>query len=81
MLNLDFLEKGLALVSPTHFVYDFSRKIFLMLHSISSPNFVVRLPLLFEILGNITCIAIICFPVYVINFEINFSSLIKVFST
>ena len=35
MLNFDFSEKGLGLVSPPHFVYDFSRKMFLMLHSIN----------------------------------------------
>ena len=29
MLNFDFLEKGLEIVSPPHFVYDFSRNIFL----------------------------------------------------
>ena len=33
MLNCDFLEKGLGMVSPSHFVYDFSRKMFLMLNS------------------------------------------------
>ena len=26
MLNLDFLDKGLGIVSPVHFVYDFSTK-------------------------------------------------------
>ena len=26
MFNFDFLEKGLGIVSPTHSVYDFSRK-------------------------------------------------------
>ena len=26
MLNFDCLEKGLGIVSPPHFVYDFSRK-------------------------------------------------------
>ena len=26
MLNFDFLEKGLGLVSPSHFMYDYSRK-------------------------------------------------------
>ena len=35
MLNLDFSEKGLGIVSPAHFEYDFSRKMFLMLHSIN----------------------------------------------
>ena len=33
MLNIDFLEKGLELVSPTHFVYEVLRKMFLMLYS------------------------------------------------
>ena len=26
MLNFDFLEKGLGIVSPSHFAYDFSKK-------------------------------------------------------
>ena len=34
MLNFN-LEKGLAIVSPARFVCDFSRKMFLMLHSIN----------------------------------------------
>ena len=41
MLNFDFLEKGLGLASPTHFVYDFSRKMFLMEYSVNRPNFIV----------------------------------------
>ena len=32
MLNFDFLKKGLGIVSPQHFVYDFSRKMFLILY-------------------------------------------------
>ena len=37
MLNFDFLEKGLGIVSPPHFLYDFSRKnlMFLMLYYIN----------------------------------------------
>ena len=31
MLNFDFLDKGLGIVSPAYFVYDFSTKVFLML--------------------------------------------------
>ena len=31
MLNIDFLKKGLGLISPPHFVDDVSRKIFVML--------------------------------------------------
>ena len=30
MLNFDFLEKGLGIVSPPYFVYGFSRKMFLI---------------------------------------------------
>ena len=33
MLNFDVLEKGQGIVSLPHFVYDFSRKMFLMLAS------------------------------------------------
>ena len=33
MLNFDFSEKDLAIVLPPDFVYDFARKIFLMLYS------------------------------------------------
>ena len=53
MLNFKFLDKSLGMVSPIHFVYDFSIKMFLMLYSINWPNFIVCLPLLLEILGNI----------------------------
>ena len=59
MLILDFLDKGLGIVSPAYFVYNFSTKMFLMLYSINSPNFIVWLPLLLEIWGNM-CIAIVC---------------------
>ena len=34
MLNFGFLEKGLGIVYPPHFVYDFSRKLFVMLYSV-----------------------------------------------
>ena len=33
MINFDFLEKSREIVSPLHFVYDFSRKMFLILYS------------------------------------------------
>ena len=52
MFNFDFLEKGLGIVSPANFVYDFSRKIFLMLRSINWPNLIVSLLLLPEILDK-----------------------------
>ena len=59
MLSFNFPGKGLGLVSPSDFVYDFPRKIFLMLYSISGPNFIVWFSLLLEILGNM-CIKIVC---------------------
>ena len=40
MLSFDFSEQGLGIVSPPHFVYDFSRKMLLMLNSINRPNFI-----------------------------------------
>ena len=59
ILNINFLQKDLGLVSQAHFVYDFLRKMFLMLHSINRPNFIVGLPLLLEMLSNM-CITIVC---------------------
>ena len=44
MLNFDFLDKDLGIVSVAHFVYDFSTKMFLMLCSINWPNFIAWLP-------------------------------------
>ena len=41
MLNFDLLEKNLGVCSSPHFVHDFSRKLFLMLHSINSPKMIV----------------------------------------
>ena len=34
MLNFDFLEKGLGILSPPYFVYDILGKMFLMLYSL-----------------------------------------------
>ena len=45
-------KRGLGLVSLPHFLHDFWRKIFFLLHSINWPNFVIRLPVLRKILGN-----------------------------
>ena len=59
ILNFDFLEKGLGIVSVSHFVYDFSRKMFFMLYSISCPHFIVWLPLLCEILRRSVSIVIV----------------------
>ena len=52
MLNFNFLEKGLGIVSPADFAHDFSAKIFLILYSINWLNFSFWLPLLLEILDN-----------------------------
>ena len=80
MLNFDFLEKGLWLVSPPHLIHDFPREIFPMLYSSNLLNFIAWLPLILEILDNI-CIVIICFPVFdIINCDINLSFLINSFS-
>ena len=34
MLNFDFLDRGLGIVSAAHFVHDFSTKMFVLLHYI-----------------------------------------------
>ena len=79
MLNFDFLKKGLGIVSPAHFVYDFSTKMFLLLYSINWPNFIAWLSLLLEILSNM-CIAIVCYPgCDVMDFEIPLIILIEPF--
>ena len=51
MLNFDFLNNGLGIVSPAHYVNDFS--------TITWPNYIAWLPLLLEILPNM-CIEIVC---------------------
>ena len=53
-----FFEKGLGLVTLSHFVYDSLRKMFLMLYSINRSDFIVHLPLLLEIWDNM-CIVIV----------------------
>ena len=78
MLSFDFSGKGLGIVSPAHFAYDLSIKIFLMLYSINRPNFIAWLPLLIEILGNMS-IAIVCLGCDVMDFEINHIFLIEPF--
>ena len=42
ILNFAFSEKGLGIGFPSDLVYDFSRKMFLILFSINWPNFLVR---------------------------------------
>ena len=80
ILNFDFLKKGSRVVSLSHFLHDFSRKIFLMLCSINWPVFIAWLPLLFEISCNM-CIVIVYYPVCgVISLEIYLSLPMKLFS-
>ena len=74
MFNFDFLEKVLGLVSPPHFVYDLSKKIFLTLYSINWQNFIAWLPLLPEILASMYIVNI-GWPVCDV---INFKSSLKV---
>ena len=79
LLNFDFLDKGLGIISPAHFVYDFSTKMFLMLYSINWPNFIAWLPLLLAMFG-VMCIAIVCYPgCGALDFEINLIFLIEPF--
>ena len=81
MFSCNFPEESPGLFSPPHFVYDFSRIMFLMLYSNIWPNFTVSLPLFLEILGNI-CITTVYQPVCdVIKFEINLIFLINCFTT
>ena len=49
-----FLKKegGLGLVSLSHFLHDFWRKIFLTLYAIKWPDLIAWVPLLLEIMGN-----------------------------
>ena len=80
MLQADFLEKDLTIVFLPHFLYDFSRKMFLMTYCINLSNFVVWLLLLLRELVNM-CIAISnCILGYNDwNFEINLIFLINPF--
>ena len=54
MFNFGFLEKGLTIVSLPHFVFDFSRKAFLMLHYIllADQTLFSDCFYVFEMLGN-----------------------------
>ena len=54
ILYFDFLERGLWLGSPP----DYKKNV---CHSFNWPNFIIWLPYVLEVLGNV-CIVIICFP-------------------
>ena len=51
MLNCDFLEKGLRIVSLSQEI--FHEKIFLVLHSNNWPDIIAWLPFLLEVFVNI----------------------------
>ena len=59
MLNFDFLDKGLVIAAPAHFVYDFSTKKVPHVIFYSLTKFHCLLASLLEMLGNM-CIAIVC---------------------
>ena len=79
MLKFDFLDKGLGIVSPAHFVDDFSKKMFLMLYSINSPNFIAWLPLLLEVLDDMRITTVFYLSCDIMDFEINLIFLIESF--
>ena len=79
MFNFNFLLKCLGLASGANFMYDFSKKIFSIFHSIDWPNSIALLPLLLEILDNKVIVIIRSLVCDVINFEIKLSFLIKLF--
>ena len=68
----------MGIVPLPHFVYDFSRKVFLLLYYIKWPSFIVWLPLLLEIWGN-NCIAIFFLSLWRQNFEVSLISIIMLF--
>ena len=75
MLNFNYLEKGLGIVSQPHFVNDFSRKMFLMLYCIT--EFHCLIAFTSQVLVNM-CIVIVYFQgCDVMNFEKNLIFLIK----
>ena len=77
MFDFDVLEKDMETISTPYFVYDFSRKMFLMSYFIKWTSFIGRLLLLLDMLSNMF-IARSCFPGGdIINFKINLIFLIK----
>ena len=73
MLNFDFWERGLGIVFPPHFVYDFLIKIFLKLYSVNRPISLAGC-LYFLKFWAICVLQLFCFPgCDVINFERNIS--------
>ena len=78
MARFDFLERGQAIVPTPHLLYEFSRKMFLMLYSINWLNVAVPLPSFLEIFDKY--ISITCLPGCDVSiFEINLILLVKPF--
>ena len=81
IFNFDFPDKGLGLVYPPYFVYDFSRIMFLMLYSSNWSNSIVWLLLLLEILDNVITMYYNCLltRLWRLKLEINLIFQIKPF--
>ena len=81
MLDFWFFEKAFGTSLSTTFVGDFTRiKCYILYWSNYWSNFIVWLPLLLEISGNI-CLVFVYYSVCdVVNFEINLSFFVKLFS-
>ena len=77
MLNFDFLKKSLGTVSSPYFLYDFSRKLFLMFYSINclSPSS----DWLYFLRCNMSNAIVFLSSCDVISFETNLYFLIKPF--
>ena len=60
MLNSDFLEKGLGIVSPLHFVYDFSEKKYFSCYALLTDQ--ISLPDCLSLIAFhwSMCVAIVC---------------------
>ena len=83
LLHIKLFQKtrwSLELVSLPHFLHDFWTKIFFTLYSISSPNYMIWLRLLLGMLGNMYIVIVYFVGCDVINFEINLTFVIKLFS-
>ena len=73
IFKFEILKKDLKIVSPSYFVHNLSRKVFLKLFCINWPNFIVWYWMKMHI-------ALVCFSVFdVLSFEINLIFIIKSF--
>ena len=78
MLSFCISEKGQGIVSPPHFVYDFSKKNVSHLIYYNWPNFIIWYDYFYFLRYWAMCLVNFCFPFCdVMNSEINFIFLIK----